>query len=373
MISLYRFYIARKFGHTFFHPTTSLSRVDQSRYYDDTAISASAAEDRSQWSCVVQLLSKISRLASFTFDYPEQMPITLLDALHEHHPSAHLHIRNWRRSSTSNPVVDPAEEALANSPCLRSLHGHFITGGPDVDFRNEAFDRIAKLAPNLEDISRTSRFQGGCVYYAFTAAEIQKRAREAQKFAVEAPRRKAIKSLRMDFANADTLTDLGSYMDLGQLTSLGNIVLARNFFHLAVEDQTYKLSSLKHLDLKLTPGGSSRDYAVTESAFTHFLVEGCGALEAFSIVLETSRPWGPILSTILLHHGFSSSTSYLSIKWNHTRKGVKRALLTLDEVSESLIIVQACPILGLILTGQSRGKTKVHTTPSYVSFRIFVN
>ncbi|KAE9398557.1 hypothetical protein BT96DRAFT_994759 [Gymnopus androsaceus JB14] len=296
---------------------------------------APAAENTTKWNCVTQLLGKISRLASFTFDYPEQMPIILLDALHKHHPSAHLHIRNWRRSSTSNPVVEPAEEALAHSPCLRSLHGHFITGGPDADFRNEAFDRIAKLSPNLVAISRTSRAQGGCVHYFIGRAKIQKRARKAQKFAVKTPRRKAIKSLRMNFANADTLTDLGSYMDLGQLTSLGDIELTSDFFRLAVEDQTYKLSSLKHLDLNLTSRRSSRDYPATESAFTLFLAEGCGALKSLSIVIETSRPWGPILSTILLYQGFLLDKLSL-----HQVQGVKRACLTLDEVSE---ICHSCP------------------------------
>lgn len=291
------------------------------------------AVDPGKWSCIIQLLSRISRLASLTFDYPEQLPIDLLYALHIYHPSSHLHVRNWTRIAADSPFGDPAEEALANSPCLRSLHGHFITGdSPDADFREEAFNRIAELSPNLEAISRTSRTGGGCIGYFASPEEWRKRAQEAKKFAVETPRRKCVKSLELDSVNASTLKELDSYLVLDRVTSFKCTRLTSDFFFLTSEDPAYRLTSLQVLDVEL---GNA-----LVTAFCIFLTS-CGPLEYLSIVLESSQPWGPILSPILLHHASSIRTlSFHQVESPPTRS--MRKCLSLEELSA---ICQACPEL----------------------------
>ncbi|KAJ3861042.1 hypothetical protein EV359DRAFT_47975 [Lentinula novae-zelandiae] len=300
------------------------------------------APDTRKWTSLVQVLSRLSHLASFTFAYSEQMPIVLLDALHHHHRSSRLHIRNWTRISPDTPFGDPAEDALANSPCLRSLHGHFITGtGPVADFRFSAFDRIAKLSPNLEAISRTSRSAGGCVMYVRPMDQMYAQNLESKKFEVDAPIRKCIKSLQMDHIHGKALKELSSYTQLDQLISLTNIRPSLDFLCLAGTDPAYHLPALKQLDVRLLT--MSRGFDQIEEmvdAFCIFLASS-GPLESLSIVLKTSQSWEPILSVILVHHARSIRT--LSLHQVESSKGDSmRSCLTLDQLAD---IRGSCPQL----------------------------
>ncbi|KIK69090.1 hypothetical protein GYMLUDRAFT_255682 [Collybiopsis luxurians FD-317 M1] len=312
--------------------------------YKDTDVS-DKAPDMSKWNSLIQLLARIPHLASFTFDCHEQLPIIILDAIHSYHPATHLHIKNWTRTAKGRVFGDPAEEALANSPCLRSLHGHFITGGgPNADHRFAAFDRIVRLSPNLEFISKTSRSAGGCVVHGFSMEEWEIRDAEMRKFKVDEPRRKAIKSLEMDFGDAAALKDLGTYSDLGQLATLKNIQLTSDFMYLAAENPTFRLASLTHLDVKLhaQAWGEDRENAQNEltTAFEVFLTS-LPPLQSLSVVLDTSRPWSGILSIILLHH--STSLKALSLhQMESASKQSMRACLTLKELDD---ICNSCPEL----------------------------
>ncbi|KAJ3807564.1 hypothetical protein EV368DRAFT_50943, partial [Lentinula lateritia] len=300
------------------------------------------APDTTKWTSLVQLLSRLSYLASFTFAYSEQMPLVLLDALHHHHPSSHLHIQNWTRIAPDTPFDDPAEDALANSPCLRSLHGHFITGtGPVADFRFSAFDRIAKLSPNLEAISRTSRSAGGCVMYLRPMNQLYAQNLESKKFEVDAPTRKCIKSLQMDHIDGKALKELSSCTQLDRLISLTNIRPSLDFLCLAGTDPAYHLPALKQLDVRLLtmPRGFDQIEEMVD-AFCIFLASS-GPLESLSVVLKTSRSWEPILSVILVHHAHSIRT--LSLHQVESSKGESmRSCLTIDQLAD---IRSSCPHL----------------------------
>ncbi|KIK69089.1 hypothetical protein GYMLUDRAFT_236945 [Collybiopsis luxurians FD-317 M1] len=320
---------------TFMRDLTVKDTLDywQLRYRDKL----DEASGTHKWDSLVQLLIRIPNLASFTFDCHEQMPIIILDTLHSHHPTTHLHIRNWTRTAEDRVFGDPAEEALANSSCLRSLHGHFITGGsPDADYRFSAFNRIVKLSPNLESISKTSRSAGGCVVYGFSPGEWEIRDAEMRKFKVDGPRRKVIKSLEMNFGDAAVLKDLDTYIDLGQLATLKSIRLASDFMFLAAEESAFRLSSLAHLDVKLHAQvwGEDGENAQNEltRAFKLFLTS-LSPLQSLSVVLDTSRPWSSILSTILLHHSTSLKTLSLHQKESPSKESM-RVCLTLEEVND---------------------------------------
>ncbi|KAF5383445.1 hypothetical protein D9757_006113 [Collybiopsis confluens] len=329
------------------------------------------APDTSKWDPLVQLLMCIPHLASFTFDCHEQMPTVLLSRLGTYQPTAHLHIRNWTRISNDTLFGDPAEEALANSPSLRSLHGFFVTGQvPEADYRFPAFNRIVKLAPNLESVSQTTLSGGGCVVYGYSREEQTIRSREAKKFEAAVPRRKVIKSLEMNYGNAYTLEELATYIELNQLVSLKNIQLTSDFLLLAAENSTYKLSSLKHLDVKLYSArrgwaGASVDLA---DAFVQFLAS-LGPLESLSIVLSTSQPWSSILSAICHHHG-SSLTGLSLHQVESADKESMRACLTLEEVED---ISNSCPGLTNLELDIDRTISRKQEQSYYAVLRLFAN
>ncbi|KAJ8092103.1 hypothetical protein PM082_021635 [Marasmius tenuissimus] len=110
-----------------------------------------------RWGSFIQLLSRIINLWELIFDCTERTPIILLDALEANHPYCRLHVRNWTRLHLTARFGDPYEEALARSPCLRSIQAHLNYRRPDTPFYNDAFERILALSPNLEDIAYSSR------------------------------------------------------------------------------------------------------------------------------------------------------------------------------------------------------------------------
>ncbi|KAJ8087515.1 hypothetical protein PM082_006346 [Marasmius tenuissimus] len=105
------------------------------------------------WTPLVQFIKHLTRLETLIFDCAESVPIALLAVLEEFHPASHLHVRNWVRKSLDVRVGDPEEEALARSPCLRSIGGIFsgISGGLPIN--DPAFHRIVTLAPNITSVS----------------------------------------------------------------------------------------------------------------------------------------------------------------------------------------------------------------------------
>ncbi|KIK69084.1 hypothetical protein GYMLUDRAFT_236942 [Collybiopsis luxurians FD-317 M1] len=305
---------------TFIREITTKSSAGSWRYNRD-----GSDEAPDKWDSLIQMLRRVPHLASFTFDCDEQMPTIILDTLHSYHPTTHLHIRNWTRIPEGRVFGDPAEEALANSPCLRSLQGHFVIGeSRRPDYRLQAFDRIVKLSPNLESISRISNLASSCVVYGFSQGDLEIRDAERRKFKVDQPRRKAIKSLEMNFGETAVLKDLATYIDLGQLVTLKKTEPTSDLMFLAAEDPAFQLSSLRHLDIRLY----AQDQQIT--AFQAFLAS-LSPLESLSVALDTSRPWSSILSAIILHHSTSLKTLSLH-QAESAHKESMRVCLTLEEL-----------------------------------------
>ncbi|KIK69109.1 hypothetical protein GYMLUDRAFT_236962 [Collybiopsis luxurians FD-317 M1] len=312
------------------------------------------AQDTNKWASLVQLLIRNPYLASFTFDCHEQIPIVILDALHSHHSTTYLHIRNWTRIAKDSVFGDPAEEALANSSCLRSLHGHFVTDrGRKADYRLTAFDRIVKLSPNLESISKTTAHNPRvlkCIGSGYSSEETEIQNAERLKFKVGEPRRKAIKSLEMKSSDAATLKKLSTYIDLSQLTTLKNIQLASDFLFLAAEDPTFRLSSLTNLDVRLHAHWNRDRQNELTKAFEVFLAS-LSPLQSLTVKLATSRPWSSILSSILLHH--STSLKTLSLHQVESVEKPMRDCLTVEELDDICSSCKKLTSLGLDIDRRS--------------------
>ncbi|KAF9255203.1 hypothetical protein L218DRAFT_1081964 [Marasmius fiardii PR-910] len=162
---------------------------------------------QAKWSLFVEFISRINNLQDLVFDCRERVPLILLDVLHSRHPSCQLHVRNWTRAGCDVRVGDPYEEALARSPCLRSMEAFIIPGPPSADLTSPAFSRILSLAPNLQSVGyNTSSSQGW--QYAFnrmTAEQIEEIRMESERFEVKQPVRKGLKSIRWPSIDEDVL------------------------------------------------------------------------------------------------------------------------------------------------------------------------
>lgn len=133
-------------------------------------------------------------------------------------------------------------------------------------------------------------------------------------------------------------------MLLDRIVTFKSTLLTPDFFYLASEDQAYRFGSLKFLEVNLGSGEIA-------AAFSGFLAS-CGPLESLSIVLKTSQPWGPTLSTILHHHSQSIRTLSLH-QVESSLKESMRQCLSPDELVE---IRHACPELASLALDIDREK-----------------
>ncbi|KAK1215663.1 hypothetical protein PQX77_021727 [Marasmius sp. AFHP31] len=108
-----------------------------------------------RWSVFVTLLSRIPLSFESIIDCGSgAIPLTLLQALHIHHPSCHLHLRNWAPSASYTGSRDPFIEALAKSPCLHSVLSSDAPGyDSNLAYQDLTFERVISLAPSLEWIA----------------------------------------------------------------------------------------------------------------------------------------------------------------------------------------------------------------------------
>ncbi|KAL0574096.1 hypothetical protein V5O48_007855 [Marasmius crinis-equi] len=267
--------------------------------------SAYSNQDDSKWTPLAEFISRLSNLEEITYDCRESLPLALLTVLHEHHVSAHLHVRNWTRKSCDVKVGDPQEEALARSTCLRSIEAKFISGGGDgISETNEAaLMRIIALAPNIHSASFTSRSEGGCVMTSYSEEEIEEEARECARFDVEMEKPKVLKKLGRDCMNASTFTRVERYVDLSKIESLEAGMVYHDGLLRAINHTPFH--SLRHLSLVLPElnAWATADLTAQESraAVTAFL-SSLPPLQSLSV---TNYAKDLDLSVVLLHHGES--------------------------------------------------------------------
>ncbi|KAK3375703.1 hypothetical protein B0T24DRAFT_718243 [Lasiosphaeria ovina] len=100
------------------------------------------------WLPLARLIRRLPALADLVYQCPSQFPPCLLQALHEKDAlRCRLHHRTFLLRSLNEPVPDPHELALCQSPCLYSIwprHYHF-------PFNN---DRIAQVEATCQMLER---------------------------------------------------------------------------------------------------------------------------------------------------------------------------------------------------------------------------
>ncbi|KAJ8092094.1 hypothetical protein PM082_021626 [Marasmius tenuissimus] len=305
---------------------TGARRIPQRDSDAELPFAPSEEAVRDKWGCFIQFLSRIINLQQVIFDCAERVPIILLEVLEANHPFCRLHVRNWTHLRADVRVGDPYEEALARSPCLRSLQAHFFYRGPGMDFSYVAFQRILALAPNLEDIAYSSRSAGGCILYTIDEEQNAKAKKERERFHVAQPVRKThIERINWDSLHLALLQHWESFMVLQKVKrlELGGIDDMEWMEH-AMDHGTF--SGLKHLSFKVNhyPRGTSQ--VKLKSTLERF-VSSQPPLESLSFI----QYHGYIdLFLIFLHHG--ASLRSLSLHQIESTQGT-RPLLSLDNLN----------------------------------------
>lgn len=112
------------------------------------------------WVPLVELCKILPALQDLIFEVQEQIPRSLLSALHAHHVAIRLHMHHFKlrsliRSSGKNQDMDPDDIALVTSPCLYSIRALVCQyESPDiVDYNEEVVMEMVKgVTPSLKNV-----------------------------------------------------------------------------------------------------------------------------------------------------------------------------------------------------------------------------
>ncbi|KAK1231456.1 hypothetical protein PQX77_005436 [Marasmius sp. AFHP31] len=273
----------------------------QRRIAADQPIVPSEEAIQNRWGPFVELLARVVNLQELVFDCTERVPLVLLETLHRRHPSCRLHVKNWTRIRSDVKVGDAHEEALARSPCLRSIEATFGTGGPHLDLNVASFERVLALAPNLEAAGYEKLPPGGCTMYALTLEQREEQAQESKRFRVSSPQRKdGLTKIKWTGLDIGTIRQWESFINLHNVETLDlGCVYDVGWMDYALENGIF--SGLKHLSFKVDVDRlRSEEYDQRyKSSFWNFL-SSCPLLESLRIV----NFHGYIdLLTVLFRHG----------------------------------------------------------------------
>ncbi|KAF9255730.1 hypothetical protein L218DRAFT_1008242 [Marasmius fiardii PR-910] len=235
----------------------------------------SAEEIREKWSSIIVFISRTIQLRVLVFDCREQIPVMLLEAVQNEHPSCRLHVRNWTRLRPDVKVGDLSEEALARSPCLRSIQAVLGVGSRRMNLNVAAFQRVISLSPNLEQISYKARYgRGGRIgiYYIHESLE-----EEISAFSVEHPARKDIKFISWQSMNLETIQSWERFMNFNAISTLDlGWVEDKEVFEYIGSHQVF--GSIKYLSFRI-----ERRFPEYKQAVTHCL-SSLPALESLAII-----------------------------------------------------------------------------------------
>ncbi|KAF4978792.1 hypothetical protein FZEAL_4882 [Fusarium zealandicum] len=120
------------------------------------------------WRPLADFISKLPCLKDLVYGCAHQIPLCVLEALHQHSPKTRLHMLTFELRSLYFPVydsiwqIDYDEYVLTTSPSLYSLAALYINvrrGGIGFDFgytRDAVFKMMAGRAPNLAKVALSS-------------------------------------------------------------------------------------------------------------------------------------------------------------------------------------------------------------------------
>ena len=105
-------------------------------------------EQNKAWLPLAQFLDQLPDLKDLIYAYSNQIPMSILSSLHQHHPINRLHVHTFSLRSLFQPRdrphdIDPDEFVLATSPCLSSIVVSYC--GYDT-FRQLDYNQEAVLA-----------------------------------------------------------------------------------------------------------------------------------------------------------------------------------------------------------------------------------
>ncbi|KAH8831725.1 hypothetical protein DL96DRAFT_845173 [Flagelloscypha sp. PMI_526] len=186
---------------------------------------ATEAESTIHWETFVSFVRQLSCLYSLTWDNTSPIPITVLEALHQRHPSSHLHIPNWsRRDRSAKFGEDAGEQILARSPCLQTISATYsLESGLGWDYTEAALSQIVALAPNLKSVRCLRQEIGGCCVCVMTDEARQFFDAESAKFTnslVTPSVKHAVPEILWPNLKVGVLSSWSRFLDFGQTTRL---------------------------------------------------------------------------------------------------------------------------------------------------------
>jgi hypothetical protein len=290
-------------------------------------------ELQSTYAFLAWLIRDLASLRGIVWRCASQIPLNILDAIHQCQPRAALKVYNWCREADGADHTDPAELALAHSSALTCLQASiWNSGGGHPDLREAACKRIIANAPNLQYASITTG-RSGCVFTLLSAAEEADLAAQEEQFYTHKRPSTSLKTLTLDGygLSKDTIDHWGRFLNFSKLESLKcsrGFVPDKSYFELAPT----LLTSLKHVSLNFS---YNKDADIAAAADNYLAT--CSPLETLSlwswmnvISLQSILKHGPTLKILQLHERES------------THVDVPRALLTSTDVAD---IRRVCPIL----------------------------
>jgi hypothetical protein len=291
-------------------------------------------ELQSTYESLARLIRDLASLRGIVWRCAGQIPLNILDAIHQCQPRAALKVYNWCREAAEADHTDPAELALAHSSALTCVQASIWTSGSDPlpDLREAACKRIIANAPNLQYVSITTG-RSDRVFTMLSAAEELELAEQEEQFYTHKQPSTSLKTLTLDGygLSKGTIDQWSRFLDFSKLESLKcsrGFVPDKSYFELAPT----LLTSLKHVSLNFS---YSKDANIAAAADNYLAT--CSPLETLSlwswmnvVSLQSILKHGPTLKTLQLHERES------------THVDVPRTVLTSTDVAD---IRRACPRL----------------------------
>ncbi|KAH8819158.1 hypothetical protein F5884DRAFT_743582 [Xylogone sp. PMI_703] len=107
------------------------------------------------WAPLVSWIRKCTHLADLIWVCNNQLPPSILDVIQQQHSTCRIHLRTFRLRSLADPVTDPHELNLIQSPCLHSISVKTVNKDSDgnPDYNGNAIFQVTALAPKLRHLN----------------------------------------------------------------------------------------------------------------------------------------------------------------------------------------------------------------------------
>lgn len=299
----------------------------------------SAEEVSNAWELLASMIEKCKNLTDLIWICWNQLPPCLLRVIHHYHPTCRLDVRSFRLRSLRDPVTDPHELDLIQSPCLYSISVKTFRSGTDgkFDYNSSAILQVVALAPNLRHLNIVTP----CIASSPQLKRSYNRPWEPWKGFVpplEVSKKGALTSLSYFGTRGmplEAIQEWPKYTDLSKIRSLilGDVSDHLVFRYLALN---VTFVSLELLDFELNPTDVNRDWLVSESE--SFMEQ----LKPLTEVRVSGYLTSSILNKILQRHGRTMRRLTLNAHCGGKPMGPPIPRIRSDEI---LMVESHCPLL----------------------------